>query len=420
MQESRPERAVRSRGGWPAESRSASRTGWLIAGVALGLMPVHAAAQEAQDAPGWDYDGSRRGLEWSNPETGSFFWVGGRAQVRYSTLPVTPRDLSDFAAPSDDDLDINRARFKIEGGLHETISLYHEYDLRNDRVLDLRATYTPASVFHLRAGQWKAEFNRARVDSSGKQQFVERSIATYWFTIDRQQGLVASGRVGAGEAWDSSYWAGALVGDGRGASGDGGEPMWLARWQWNFTRSVLPFSQSALQRYEEARGSLAFAYVTNESGYTRFSSNGGGQLPGYADGDDDRYRVDQFLQEYAWQKGGVSLQQELHWKRIHDRASDRTDTLSGGYAQAGWFPNERWTTVSPRLEFAVRAALVAPERREDGSPGASLSEEYTLGSNWFFNGHRNKLSADLSYLAIDDSFSDRSDVRLQVQWDVSF
>ena len=375
----------------------------------------------AQEPTGWDYDQTRKGLEWTNPETGSFFWVGGRAQLRYSTLPITPRDLSDFESPSSDDLDVQRARFKIEGGLHETISLYHEYDLRNDRVLDLRATYTPASVFHLRVGQWKAEFNRARVDSSGKQQFVERSIATYWFTIDRQQGIAASGRLGAGEAWDSSYWLGVFVGNGRGASGGGeDDPMWLARWQWNFTRAVLPFSQSALARYEEARGSLALAFVTNESAFTRFSSSGGGQLPGYRDGADDRYRLYQFLQEFAWQRGGVSVQQELHWKEIDDQQLDRTDTLWGGYAQTGWFPNERWASVSPRLEFAVRAALVKPDRREDGTSGASLSEEYALGANWFFDGHRNKLTADLAYLAIDDSFSDGSDVRLQVQWDVSF
>jgi phosphate-selective porin OprO/OprP len=55
----------------------------------------------------------------------------------------------------------------------------------------------------------------------------------------------------------------------------------------------------------------------------------------------------------------------------------------------------------------------------DGTPGAGLNEEYTLGANWFFNGHRNKLTLDVSYLAIDDSLEDESDVRLRLQWDVS-
>ena len=34
----------------------------------------------------------------------------------------------------------------------------------------------------------ESDYNRERVDSSGKQQLVERSISNYWFTVDRQPG----------------------------------------------------------------------------------------------------------------------------------------------------------------------------------------------------------------------------------------
>ena len=90
------------------------------------LVMLSASVALGQETSGWDYDQAKRGLEWSDHETGSFLWIGGRAQVRYSTLPVTPRDLSDFRAPAAEDLNLNRARFKIEGGFQETISLYHE------------------------------------------------------------------------------------------------------------------------------------------------------------------------------------------------------------------------------------------------------------------------------------------------------
>ena len=43
-----------------------------------------------------------------------------------------------------------------------------------------------------------------------------------------------------------------------------------------------------------------------------------------------------------------------------------------------------------------------------------------MGSNWFFNGHRNKLTLDVSYLETDDTLGDNSVTRLQFQWDVSF
>ena len=101
-------------------------------------------------------------------------------------------------------------------------------------------------------------------------------------------------------AGEDAGWA---YGNGLNTSGDSGQPMWLGRYQWNFSGAVLPFSQSALKRYPEARGSLAFAVVTNASRYTRFSSSGGGQLPGFEEGEDNQYRLEQFLQEFAWQHG---------------------------------------------------------------------------------------------------------------------
>jgi len=52
--------------------------------------------------------------------------------------------------------------------------------------------------------------------------------------------------------------------------------------------------------------------------------------------------------------------------------------------------------------------------------GGGLQQEWTLGSNWFFNGHRNKLTADLSYLVDDLLSGDDEALRLRLQWDVSF
>ena len=103
----------------------------------------------------------------------------------------------------------------------------------------------------------------------------------------------------------------------------------------------MPFSQSALKRYPQPHASLAFAAVANDSPYTRFSGEGGGQLPGYEEGTDNQYRVYQAMQEWAWQRGGLSFQQELHWKSIRDRERGGERQLYGGYAQVGWFPAQR-------------------------------------------------------------------------------
>jgi len=48
--------------------------------------------------------------------------------------------------------------------------------------------------------------------------------------------------------------------------------------------------------------------------------------------------------------------------------------------------------------------------------------EFTLGANWFFNGHDSKVTVDFSRLSIDDRLllAEDSDNRLRVQWDVQF
>jgi phosphate-selective porin OprO/OprP len=190
------------------------------------------------------------------------------------------RLVSVTAAKEGTETTLNRGRLKLGGHLlTPKLAVYTEFDFTKDQFLDLRVTYEFASWLSIRAGQWKAEFNRERIDSSGAQQFVERSIVTPWFAIDRQKSIVAFGRVGAGNAFDSSYWFGRLSGAGRGGDIDDAEGLWMARYQWNFTRRVLGFGQSDIERRDRPAGSIAIATISGKSMYTAFSSAGGGQLP---------------------------------------------------------------------------------------------------------------------------------------------
>jgi len=379
----------------------------LVVLFASALMPVPAIAE-----PGWAY--GKRGLEWSNEDTGSYVWLGLRGQARHVSDDSSFRLPSEFDNPENSGTTINRSRYKIGAGWNKEATFYHEYDLRSSRLLDLRATWVRNPGFNFRIGQWKSDYNRERIDSSGKQQFVERSISTYWFTIDRQWGAMASGRLWQGEKADSNWWAGVLGGNGRNNGSDGGRPMVMGRWQWNYTGNVLPFSQSALKRYDTPHASLAFGAVSNDSAYTRFSSGGGGQLPGYGKGDDNQYRLYQAMQEWAWQHGSLSFQQELHWKSVEDRLNRSKRNIRGGYAQVGWFPSGRWQSIPDSLEVAMRGAYV-----DTDSPENLENFEYTLAINWFFNGHRNKLTFDFSHLTAEDNSSREHDNRYRIQWDLS-
>ena len=381
--------------------------GRVAMGIAAGCLSMTIQAQSA-----WDY--GPRGLEWSDKEDGSYLWLGLRGQFRASNIEEDLRTLEDFTRPDESGIWVNRARYKIGARWKKDVALYHEYDLRNSQLLDLRATWVSNPDLHLRLGQWKSEYNRARIDSSGKQQFTERSIVTYWFTIDRQWGVSTSGRLWRDTGADTSWWAGVLAGNGRNESSDGGRPMLFTRWQWNYTGNVLPFSQSAVKRYEHPHGSLSFGAVANDSRHTRYSSSGGGDLPGYEEGEDNQYRIYQAMQEWALHHGGWSFQQELHWKRIRDRVNGGTQNLVGGYAQVGLFPSHYWPDIPDKLEIALRGAVVHPDSLQDRN-----DLEITIAGNWFFNGHRNKLTLEGSYLEIEEDGVEESEYRFRLQWEVS-
>jgi phosphate-selective porin len=388
-----------------------------IALTAIIFLATSAVAEESatENPAGFSY--GKKGFQYDSGDGRNFLWFGVRLQSRYSNS--LNEVLSEPGQPSSrsEDLSLNRGRLKLGGHLFTPrFAVYSEYDFTKDNLLDLRATYEFAPWLSLRAGQWKSEFNRERVDSSGAQQFVERSVATPFFTIDRQQGVMASGRIAAGRQFDSSFWFGRLSGAGRGGNLSKAEGLWMGRWQWNVTRRVLGFSQSDLGRRDAAAGSIAVAAVTGESRYTSFSGAGGGQLPGYAEGSSDRYRIRQVMLETAWQYHGFSWQQEYHRKEITDRVTNSEQKFRGGYAQAGMFFSELWQQFPRPLELALRYAEV----RAGELSNELVERESTVAANWFFAGHRNKLTVDASHLRQSELMRTSKETRIRLQWDVSF
>jgi len=220
----------------------------------------------------------------------------------------------------------------------------------------------------------------------------------------------------AGTRGDLSYWFGRLSGAGRGGDRSDADGLWMSRLQWNFTGRVLDFSQSATGHPMKPAGSVAVAAVSGKSSFTAYSSAGGEQLPGYTDGESDQYRLRQLMLETAYQRGGFSWQQEFHWKTIDDRETGETRRLSGGYAQAGMFFSEVVDSFPAPFELAIRFARVDPDDRLSGD----IESEYTIGSNWFFKWHRNKLTLDFSHVIRRQAPETDTSNRVRLQWDWSF
>ena len=386
--------------------------------IACLMGPARAIAEsEHEESAKSKISYGKQGLQFDDETGNNFLWFGVRLQTRGESNSVSNDEIAGAPISESTDINIKRGRLKLGGHLvSPAFMVYSEYDIVDSRLLDLRATYKFADWLSIRIGQWKSEFNRERFDSSGKQQFVERSIVTPWFTLDRQQAIMASGRIGNGSRGDTSYWIGRLSGAGRGGDTSEADGLWLARAQWNFHGRLLGFSQSALKRPEEPLGSISVAAVTGRSGFTSFSSAGGGQLPGFVNGEPDQYRLEQWMVETAYQHGGFSWQQEVHWKRVDDTLTGQKTRLIGGYVQAGMFFSEVFESFPEPLELALRVARVDPNRALAGA----TEKEYMLGSNWFFNGHRNKLTLDLSRVIRREAPETDTSNRLRLQWDWSF
>jgi len=381
------------------------------------------APPSATDIPGTEDSPARTvlgnlGVQVHSADGNNQMHLWFRTQVRFSTpFNSDPRDPEAFDAPPVHSFDLQRIRIKLKGHAYRPwLHYYFEYDFKS-RMLNAELTLSRWEWLQLRVGQWKVTYNRERVDSSGKQQFVDRSIVNREFTIDRQPGVMLGGHLAKGTPADVWYVAGLFNGNGQNAANDDSHPMWMTRLQWSPLGRQLSFSQSDIERHEKPAGTLAFGAVGNRSPYTRFATSGPGQLDGFEPGEPGRYSVQQYLGEAALKYRGFSFQHEWHWKSITDNDTGRKTRLQGAYLQAGLFASAFSSAVPRPLELAVRWAFVDPDR----SVPDDVRRELTVGANWFFAGHDNKLTTDVSRLELEQPAAPaRRDHRFRLQWDVSF
>jgi hypothetical protein len=91
--------------------------------------------------------------------------------------------------------------------------------------------------------------------------------------------------------------------------------------------------------------------------------------------------------------------------------------MRGSYLQAGYFFNEIYRKIPRQLEFAGRYAFVDPRNGRSND----LIHETGIVANWFFKGHDDKLSVDVSRYSLAAAESHLgSRVGVRVQWDASF
>ena len=368
-----------------------------------------------------------------------------RFQGRY-TFPERgdPRKRSHFSDDPESTFELRRVRMKVGGhGYKPWIKYYFEVDwqpMRTDdrdqarastRLIDWRIMLEKFKWAKLRIGQWKINYSRERVDSSGKQTMVERSIMNRVFTIDRQMGMMLYGRVNPGTILDANYYLGIYTGAGRGVANDDDNMMYMGRIQWNVFGRELKWRQSDVKFHKKPTASVSFGAYTNKGKCTRWSSGGCGNIdsenaafPSPGDVARGRFQTSGMQFGSAFKYRGFAWQHETHWKRIKDSDSEAPvnggeTNMLGGYLMAGYFPHGLISAVPKPLEIAFRYSHVDPNT----DMGGDLRQEFTAGLNWFFAGHRNKLTLDASHLTneqVNTSLPALTEQRVRLQWDVSF
>jgi len=361
-----------------------------------------------------------KGIELRTNDNKFLFQLQSRLQFRFSTPnDQDPLTYDDYSQDKQTTFKINRARLKVGGHAFEPwLNYYWEYELSQSNLLDFRIMVEKYKWLSLKVGQWKVEFTRERFISSGEQQTVDRSLINRPFTVDRQMGAELYGHLKGKGIADFNYWVAALTGTGRGnTSNDDNNLMYFGRAQWNFLGRFLDFEGSDLEFHEKPTPIIAFSAITNRSPYTRFSQSGGGYLDGFEDGAPGQYRVNQWNFETAFMYRGFSWQSEWHTKEIIDKLdNNETTVMKGYYAQAGYFFHNAFDWWPKKLEMAGRYATYRP----DNAIRDNLQNESTVAFNWFFNGHKNKLTTEVSYFDYQDKTLPLAQGwRFRIQWDIS-
>jgi phosphate-selective porin OprO and OprP len=374
----------------------------------------------AQDSSAVSIQHGNKGFQFTTPDNRFQLQLQSRLQFRYAyPSDQDPRTFDDIKSPNQQVFKVNRARLKIGGHAYQPyLKYYFEYELAQSNLLDYKIMIEKWRGFCIKVGQWKTDFNRERVISSGQQQMEERSILTRAFTLDRQQGIAFYGNIGKDNAANFSYWLSILTGAGRGATSNvNNELMYVGRLQWNCFGHQMLMEGSDTKIHTKAIGSIALAAATYQGPYTRFSQAGGGSLDYFPIGTPNQYHIQQYMVESALMFKGFSWQHESHLKRINDLQLSKTTQLFGNYVQAGYFLNQAFRWFPKPLELALRHAMYTPNR----FTRQQWQQEYTIAANWFFHNHLNKLTAEITWFELEDkTIQQASGGRFRLQWDISF
>ncbi len=323
---------------------------------------------------------------------------------------------------------IRRAKVSWEGNLFSK-NLDYKFQLNaavsnwQDVLEDAYVNYKVIDPFRIQFGQEKVQYNRQELNSSGRLELVDRSLAADAFrfsTVDSTTNTVCT-LPGGGTVTGSGITCGAGATT---TTTTTNTPR-----QFHFDTGLI-FWGTAFNRKMEY-----YAGIMNGTGPNRLDTNNRflytGRLVGnilgdygYSESDVEYsehpsltigasggYKKQEVTNAALYQEGaelgfkykGASLQGEFYARQTNSQGAAATTKDYGYYVQAGYF-------VLPRhLELAARASQVF-------LAGANNNKaEYMGGINYYFLGHDLKIQTDFSYLKNETTKGVANDFRARAQ-----
>ncbi len=257
--------------------------------------------------------------------------------------------------------------------------------------------FAPAAV--LRIGQWKGPFVRQRMQSDGRSQFVDLSVATSAFAMGFEPGVMLYGNLGGANQDLFEYNLGVFNGTGANPANLGGNPdnrlLYAGRVVWT------PFGKYAFGEGETAIDNpQSYKMFIGASGNTNKNRSGVGTL-NITNGRSDRwgfeiggkYKIFSYSAEYFVNNTeNVTDNFSSIYNPATGAAAVQTATTTSETSARGWYAQLGIFAIPKKWDFAFRYSVVDPNHDVDHQQ----TREWRVGTNWYLSeSHYHKLQFDI-------------------------
>ncbi len=283
-------------------------------------------------------------------------------------------------------------------------------------VRDAIVYYVPSPRWNIGFGQTKIKTNRARINSSGALQFVDRSIVNSQFHLDRDFGFFGEYNLDHTEGFDLAFKGSITLGEGRNwGTTDNGGLAYTGRLE------LYPLGHFAAKGdviegdfagEERPRLLVAGAYSFNQRA-SRLSGQRGGFMPAGLTRDIGSYFVD-LIFKYR----GFAFYTDYMGRTCPRPTFGAVDpaafvyTGQGLNVQTSYLFDKRW-------EIALRNSTLFPDREIRSWTGYRTHNQTTFGVTRYIIGHSLKVQADLSYNTFD-TLGNAVGAELRDGWELRF